>query len=333
MTIFRTALISGISGQAGSYLADLLLSKNYEVHGIVRRSSTSNLSRISHIADRITLHDGDLTDKQSLDAIVKKVQPLELYHLGAQSFVGSSFTQPETVFQTNALGTLRLLEAVKEFSPETRFYNASTSEMFGNANHQGVMIREEIRMTPASPYGISKLAAFHMVQMYRQAYDLFACNGIMFNYESQKRGSEFVTQKIAEAVARIKLGKQDTLELGNLEAMRDWGHAKDYVEAMWRMLQQDAPEDYVISTGHVRSIKEFCQIAFSHAGLNWENHVRINARFLRPNDVHYLCGDSTKAKQKLGWEPTITFEKLVVEMVDGALKRESAKDLNIQPSF
>jgi GDPmannose 4,6-dehydratase len=311
------ALITGITGQDGSYLAELLLSKGYEVYGLQRRVSCLNSSRIAHILSKITLLNGDLCDSSSLVAAVKKAKPDEVYHLGAQSFVQLSFKEAIITSEVTGLGTTRMLEAVSEAAPEAKFYQAGSSEMFGNGSAPPQ--REESRFAPRSPYGCAKLYAHAMTVNYRER-GMFACNGILFNHESPRRGREFVTQKIAMAVAAIKKGKQDKLFLGNLDAHRDWGHAKDYVEAMWLMFQQPTPDDYVVATGECHSVRDFCAAAFEHVGLNYESYVEIDPQFFRPAEVNYLCGDPAKAKQALGWEPKTKFKELVEEMVDAAME-------------
>jgi GDPmannose 4,6-dehydratase len=316
----RKALVTGISGQDGSYLAELLLSKGYEVHGIVRRSSSFNTDRIDHLyrdpherGVRLFTHYGDLTDPVALTKLLYEQQPTEIYHLGAQSHVRVSFDIPEYTFDVTGGGTLRLLEAIRESGVQTRFYQASSSEMYGAAAPPQ---SETTPFHPRSPYAVSKVAAYWMAINYREAYGMYACNGILFNHESERRGETFVTRKITRAVARIKHGLQDKLYLGNLDAKRDWGYAPDYVEAMWLMLQADAPDDYVIATGETHSVREFLELAFSHAGLDWQSHVEIDPRYFRPSEVDVLQGDSTKARERLGWAPKVDFEELVTLMVD-----------------
>ena len=316
----RTALVTGISGQDGSYLAELLLAKGYEVHGIVRRSSSFNTDRIDHLyrdpheqGVHLFTHYGDLTDPVALTKLLYELQPDEIYHLGAQSHVRVSFDIPEYTFDVTGAGTLRLLEAIRESGVRTRFYQASSSEMFGAAPPPQ---SETTPFHPRSPYAVAKVAAYWAAVNYREAYGMYACNGILFNHESERRGETFVTRKITRAVARIKHGLQDKLYLGNLDAKRDWGYAPDYVEAMWLMLQADEPDDYVIATGETHSVREFLEQAFSHAGLEWEEHVEIDPRYFRPSEVDVLLGDASKARERLGWEPKVGFEKLVTLMVD-----------------
>jgi GDPmannose 4,6-dehydratase len=327
----RKALVTGISGQDGSYLAELLLDKGYEVHGIVRRSSSFNTDRIDHLyrdpheqGVHLFTHYGDLTDPVALTKLLYELQPDEIYHLGAQSHVRVSFDIPEYTFDVTGAGTLRLLEAIRESGVATRFYQASSSEMFGAAPPPQ---SEATPFHPRSPYAVAKVAAFWASVNYREAYGMYACNGILFNHESERRGETFVTRKITRAVARIKHGLQDKLYLGNLDAKRDWGYAPDYVEAMWLMLQADTPDDYVIATGETHSVREFLERAFVHAGLDWEAHVEIDPRYFRPAEVDVLLGDSTKARERLGWAPKVGFEELVRIMVDadvGALEDQLA---------
>jgi GDPmannose 4,6-dehydratase len=327
----KKALVTGISGQDGSYLAELLLDKGYEVHGIVRRSSSFNTDRIDHLyrdpherGVRLFTHYGDLTDPVALTKLLYELQPDEIYHLGAQSHVRVSFDIPEYTFDVTGGGTLRLLEAIRESGVQTRFYQASSSEMYGSAPPPQ---SEETPFHPRSPYAVSKVAAYWLAVNYREAYGMYACNGILFNHESERRGETFVTRKITRAVARIKHGLQDKLYLGNLDAKRDWGYAPDYVEAMWLMLQSDAPDDYVVATGETHSVLEFLEHAFAHAGLDWEAHVEIDPRYFRPSEVDVLQGDATKARERLGWRPRVGFEELVTLMVDadlGALEDQLA---------
>ena len=321
----KRALITGITGQDGSYLAELLLEKGYEVSGIIRRSSSFNTGRIDHIyADphvpHPTLHllYGDLNDASSLNRILTSVQPHELYNLGAQSHVRVSFEIPEYTAEITALGTLRLLEAIRETGLTPRFYQASSSEMFGKAHE--VPQRETTPFYPRSPYACAKVFAFDVARNYREAYKLFVCNGILFNHESPRRGETFVSRKITRAATRIKLGLQEALYLGNLDAKRDWGYAPDYVEAMWRMLQQDAPDDYVIATGEAHSVREFVEEAFGCVGLDWQRYVKRDPRYLRPTEVDVLLGDPSKARQQLGWKPAVSFKELVRLMVDADLE-------------
>jgi GDPmannose 4,6-dehydratase len=317
----KKALITGITGQDGSYLAELLLDKGYEVHGIIRRSSSFNTGRLDGIYQdrheddvRLTLHYGDLNDASSLNRIVEKVAPDEIYNLAAQSHVKVSFEVPEYTGEITGLGSLRLLEAIRETEVPARFYQASSSELYGKV--QAVPQDEKTPFYPRSPYAAAKLYAYWIVVNYREGYGLHASNGILFNHESPRRGETFVTRKITRAVAAIKAGTQDKLYLGNLDAKRDWGHAKDYVEAQWMILQQDEPDDYVIATGETHSVREFCEKAFGHVGLNYEDYVEIDPRYYRPTEVDLLIGDATKAKNKLGWTPKVTFDELVTGMVD-----------------
>ena len=310
----KRALITGVTGQDGSYLAELLLEKGYEVLGMVRRSSTVNFERIAHLQDKITFVPGDLLDEISMIHILQEHRPQEVYNLAAQSFVQTSFGQPVLTGETTALGVTRLLDAIRLVDPEIRFYQASSSEMFGKVHE--VPQTETTPFHPRSPYGVAKVYGHWITLNYRESYDLHATSGILFNHESPRRGLEFVTRKISHTVAQIKLGLVDELRLGNLDAQRDWGFAGDYVEAMWLMLQQDAPEDFVICTGETHSVREFCEVAFGHAGLNWEDHVVIDEAFFRPAEVDLLVGDATKAEELLGWKPGTSFENLVTMMVD-----------------
>ena len=319
----KTALITGISGQDGSYLAELLLSKGYEVHGVVRRSSSVTTWRLDdmyehplHITKGLHLHYGDLGDSSVLARLVREIQPDEVYNLAAQSHVKVSFEMPEFTTDVVGTGTLRLLEAIRMNSAETRFYQASSSEMFGSTPPPQ---NESTLFHPRSPYACAKVLAHNLCVNYRESYDMYAVSGILFNHESPRRGETFVTRKITRAVANIKAGNQDVLYLGNLDARRDWGFAGDYVEAMWLMLQQDVPDDYVIATGEAHSVREFCEIAFSHVGLDWQDYVQIDKRYFRPAEVDYLLGDATKAKEALGWEPKVSFQGLVEMMVDADL--------------
>jgi len=316
----KKALITGITGQDGSYLAEFLLAKGYEVHGIIRRASTFNTGRIDHLYQdphvngvRLFLHYGDVSDSTNLIKLLYRIQPDEIYHLGAQSHVRVSFDIPEYTGDVTGLGTIRILEAIRETGLHSKFYQASSSEMYGKV--QEIPQREETPFYPRSPYGVAKIYAYWMVVNYRESYDLFGCNGIMFNHESPRRGETFVTRKITQAVARIKAGLQDTLYLGNLDAKRDWGYAKEYVEVMWLMLQQDHPDDYVIATGKTHSVGEFLEEAFSYAGLKWQDHVKIDQKYFRPTEVDLLIGDASKAKKQLGWEPKTSFSELVQLMV------------------
>ena len=311
----RCALVTGVTGQDGSYLARFLLEKEYRVVGLVRRSSTDNLSRIAAIAGDLDIEEGDMTDQSSLTRTVQLVKPDEVYNLAAQSFVGTSWQQPEMTANVTALGALRCLEAIRGAGlPGTRFYQASSSEMFGKV--EDTPQTEKTLFYPRSPYGVSKLFAHWLTVNYRESYSMFAVSGILFNHESPVRGIQFVTRKITRAAARIKQGRQDKLALGNLDARRDWGHAKDYVRAMWMMLQNETPQDYVVATGETHTVQDFCEAAFGRVGLNWQDHVEIDEQFLRPADVDTLCGDSSRIREDLGWKPAISFEDLVKEMVD-----------------
>lgn len=329
MTQRKKALITGITGQDGSYLSELLLEKGYEVHGIYRRTSTFNTDRIDHIYvdphspdARLFLHYGDLTDGVTLRRILELVQPVEIYNLGAQSHVRVSFDSPEYTVDSVGMGTLRLLEAIRDYRHRTeidvRFYQAGSSEMFGKV--QEVPQKETTPFYPRSPYACAKLYAHWQTVNYRESYGMFACNGILFNHESPRRGETFVTRKITRAIARIVAGQQKKLFLGNLDSKRDWGYAKDYVKAMWLMLQQDEPDDYVVATGETHSIREFLDISFNYVNLNWQDYVEFDERYLRPTEVDLLIGDPTKADQKLGWKPTVTFEQLVALMVEADLR-------------
>jgi GDPmannose 4,6-dehydratase len=313
------ALVTGISGQDGSYLAELLLEKGYEVFGIVRRASTTNYWRIEHILDRITLHPADLLDQLSLIKVLDAVRPRELYNLAAMSFVPASWDQPMLTGEYNAQGVTRVLEAVRQVDPSIRLYQASSSEMFGKVRE--VPQTEMTPFYPRSPYGVSKVYGHYITVNYRESYDLFAVSGILFNHESPRRGMEFVTRKVTDGAARIKLGLSDTLGLGNLDAHRDWGFAGDYVRAMWLMLQQDRADDYVIATGKSHSVRDLVEVAFAHAGLDWQKHVVLDPKFLRPAEVDLLIGDPSKAKAALGWTPEVDFERLVTMMVDADIRR------------
>lgn len=317
----KKALITGITGQDGSYLAELLLAKGYEVHGIIRRASTFNTGRIDHLYKdphingvRLFLHYGDIADSTNLIKLLYRIQPDEVYHLAAQSHVRVSFDIPEYTADVTGLSTIRILEAIRETGVKSRFYQASSSEMFGKVHE--VPQTETTPFHPRSPYGVAKVYAHWAAVNYRESYDLFACGGILFNHESPRRGETFVTRKITRAVARIKAGLQDKLYLGNLDSKRDWGYAKEYVEAMWLMLQQDRPEDYVIATGETHSVQEFLQESFSHVNLDWHDYVELDPKYLRPAEVDLLIGDASKAKRELGWEPRVKFKELVQLMVD-----------------
>lgn len=319
----RRALITGVSGQDGSYLAELLLEKGYRVFGAVRRSSSENLHRIQHLLDDIELVHADLLDQQSLAAILRRARPHEVYNLAAQSFVPLSWEQPILTAEFNAVGVARLLEAIRLVDPHIRFYQASSSEMFGRARE--VPQNEDTPFHPRSPYGVAKTYGHYITVNYRETYGLFACSGILFNHESPRRSKEFVSRKITDAVARIKLGLARELRLGNLAAKRDWGYAKDYVRAMWLMLQHDRPSDYVIATGEAHSVEDFARLAFAHVGLNWRDFVRVDPSLLRPAEVDHLVGDATKARRELGWEPTVGFAELVALMVEADLQRVTAE--------
>ena len=320
----KKALVTGITGQDGSYLAELLLSKGYEVHGLIRRASSFNTARLEHLyADphqqaTLKLHYGDLSDASALARLIGKIAPDEIYNLAAQSHVRVSFDGPEYTTDITATGAVRLLEAIRETGIKTKFYQASSSEMYGKVLE--IPQRETTPFYPRSPYGCAKVFAFWITVNYRESYGLFACNGILFNHESPRRGETFVTRKITRAVAHIQAGLQDKLYLGNLDAQRDWGYAKEYVEAMWLMLQQDQPDDYVIATNETHRVREFLEGAFGHAGLDWRKHVEIDANYFRPSEVDLLIGDYSKAKQKLGWQPKTTFNELVKLMVDADIR-------------
>ena len=328
----KSALLTGVTGQDGAYLAELLLKKGYEVHGIKRRSSLFNTERVDHLYQdpheqdrRFVLHYGDLTDSTNLIRIVQEVQPDEIYNLGAQSHVAVSFESPEYTANSDAIGTLRLLEAIRvlKLESKTRFYQASTSEMFGKV--QEIPQRETTPFYPRSPYGVAKLYGYWITVNYRESYGLYACNGILFNHESERRGETFVTRKITRAAARIKAGLQDKIFLGNIDAKRDWGYAKEYVEAMWLMLQQDTPDDYVIATGETHTVREFLEEAFLYAGLNWQDHLEIDSKYYRPAEVDLLIGDASKAKMQLGWTPKTSFNDLVRLMVDSDIAELKGK--------
>jgi len=325
VTSKKRALISGITGQDGSYLAELLLDKGYEVFGIVRRLSAPNVWRIQHLLERVTLLQADLLDQLSLIKAVETAQPAEFYNLAAMSFVPSSWDQPMLTGEFNAQGVTRALEAVRSVNSKIRFYQASSSEMYGRVRE--VPQSEMTPFYPRSPYGVSKVFGHYITVNYRESYDLYACSGILFNHESPRRGIEFVTRKVTDGVARIKLGKADKLMLGNRDASRDWGFSGDYVRAMWMMLQQDEPDDYVIATGETHTVQELVEVAFAHVGLDWQKYVGIDQRFIRPAEVDLLIGDPAKAKSKLGWEPSVDFKALVHMMVDADLARIEAGQL------
>jgi GDPmannose 4,6-dehydratase len=315
----KSALITGITGQDGAYLAKLLLEKGYQVHGMHRRTSTDSLERLADIADQIQLHHGDLLDELSVLRLLEKTEATEVYNLAAQSFVPISWEEPVHTGDVTALGVTRLLEAIRQVNPQIKMYQASSSEMFGKV--QETPQTEKTPFWPRSPYGVAKVYGYWITVNYRESYDMFACNGILFNHESPLRGKEFVTRKITDAVARIKLGVQTQLGLGNLDAYRDWGFAGDYVNAMWLMLQQETPDDYVISTGEQHSVREFCDIAFASVGLKTKDHVVTDPRFFRPAEVNTLLGDSSKAQSKLGWQRKIDFQQLITMMVEADLQR------------
>ncbi len=310
----RRALITGVTGQDGSYLSEFLLEKGYDVTGMVRRTSTLNFQRIQHIQDRLTLAHADLLDQSSLVDTIREYRPHEVYNLAAQSFVPTSWKQPVLTGEFTALGVTRMLEAIRMVNPSIRFYQASSSEMFGKVRQ--VPQNEQTPFYPRSPYGVAKVYGHWITVNYRESYDLFACSGILFNHESPRRGLEFVTRKVTHGAAKIKLGLAKELRLGNLHSQRDWGFAGDYVQAMWMMLQQDAPDDYVVATGTTHSVQQLCQAAFSHLGLNWQEYVVVDQAFMRPAEVDHLVGDAQKAGELLGWAPEVSFEELVAMMVD-----------------
>ena len=318
MTETRRALVTGITGQDGSYLAELLLEKGYEVHGMVRRSSSETFQRLERCRDELILHTGDLHDQTSLADVMRECTPHEIYNLAAMSFVAASWNQPVLTAEYSGVSVTKMLEAMRGVVPEARFYQASSSEMFGQVLE--VPQTERTPFYPRSPYGVAKVYGHFITVNYRESYDLFACSGILFNHESERRGLEFVTRKVTHGAAAIKLGLADELALGNLDARRDWGYAKDYVEAMWLMLQQDEPDDYVVATGQTHSVRELVDVAFGHVGLNPEDHVRIDPKYLRPAEVEHLIGDASKARAKLGWAPKTSFEELVQLMVDADLE-------------
>src|SRR4051812_37898887 len=313
----KTAFITGVTGQDGSYLAELLLAKGYRVCGMVRRSSTDTFQRIEHIRSRIELYQADLLDQTSIAGVLAEVQPDEVYNLGAQSFVATSWSQPVLTAEITAVGVTRMLDAIRQVCPKAKFYQASSSEMYGKV--QAVPQREDTPFYPRSPYGVAKVYGHYITVNYRESYNMFACSGILFNHESPRRGLEFVTRKITHHVARIKMGLEKELRLGNLGAKRDWGFAGDYVKAMWLMLQQDAPDDFVVGTGETHTVQEFVEIAFDRVGLDWKKYVVIDPRFIRPAEVDLLLSDPSKAKKELGWQLSVSFEKLVHMMVDSDL--------------
>lgn len=318
----KRALITGITGQDGSYLADLLLSKGYEVHGIVRRLSVQNYDRIKHILNLVTLHQADITDDSSINRVISDIDPDEIYNLAAQSYVPESWHTPVSTSNQTGLAATRFLEALRSYCPQARYYQASSSEMFGMVREMPQS--EHTPFYPRSPYGVSKVYAHYMTINYRESFGLYCVSGILFNHESPRRGLEFVTRKISNAVARIKLGKQDKLFLGNMDAKRDWGFAGDYVEAMWLMLQQDDPEDYVIATNETHTVREFVEIAFDRVNLEWDKYVEIDHRLFRPAEVNVLLGDASKAQAKLNWQPKVSFPQLVAMMVDADLATEGS---------
>jgi GDPmannose 4,6-dehydratase len=314
----KRALITGITGQDGSYLAEFLLEKGYEVHGMVRRSSTETFQRLAGFRDDVVLHTGDLLDQRSLVDVLRESEPEEIYNLAAMSFVAASWSQPVLTAEFTAVGVTRILEAMREVAPDARFYQASSSEMFGQVLE--VPQTETTPFYPRSPYGVAKCYGHFITVNYRESYDLFSASGILFNHESERRGLEFVTRKVTHGAAAIKLGLAEELALGNLDAERDWGYARDYVEAMWLMLQHDEPEDFVIATGEVHSVRKLVEVAFAHVGLDPDDHVRIDERYLRPAEVEHLVGDASKAREKLGWQPRTSFEEMIRRMVDADLE-------------
>ena len=329
----QKAFITGVTGQDGAYLSKFLLEKGYEVYGMIRRLSTPNYWRLEELGvrDNVRIVEGDMGDSYSFNSLIKSIRPLEVYNLAAQSFVGTSWQQPVLTMDVNALGTLHLLNAVKLYSPEARVYQASTSEMYGNSNINN-MQDENTPLHPRSPYAISKLAAHWLTINYRESYGMYSCSGILFNHESPLRGIEFVTRKITDGVARIKLGLADHIALGNLDSKRDWGFAGDYVEAMWLMLQQEKPDDFVISTGENHTVRDFLNAAFAEVGIaDWQPYVKQDSRYMRPAELHELCGKSDKAKNILGWTPKVNFLELVKMMVEADLKRLSAKNMAMHP--
>ncbi len=318
----KVALITGITGQDGSYLAEFLLSKGYRVCGMVRRASVENFERINHIRNKVELLQGDLLDQYSLISVLKEVRPSEVYNLAAQSFVPTSWNQPVLTSEFTALGVTRMLESIRLVDPSIRFYQASSSEMYGRVRETPQ--NELTPFYPRSPYGVAKVYGHYITVNYRESYDLFAVSGILFNHESPRRGLEFVTRKVTDGVARIKLGLASELRLGNLDARRDWGFAGDYVEAMWLMLQQGEPDDYVIATGETHTVKRLVEVAFNHAGLAWDKYVKLDPKFLRPAEVDLLIGDPSKAQKKLGWQPKVSFEQMIQMMVDADIERLSS---------
>lgn len=323
MSESKRALITGLTGQDGSYLAEVLLDEGYEVFGVVRRSSTETFERIDHFKDRVTLVQADLTDQVSIIDAVDEIRPAEVYNLAAQSFVPTSWKQPILTGDVTALGPTRVLEAIRMVDKSIRFYQASSSEMFGHV--QEVPQKESTPFYPRSPYGVAKVYGHWITVNYRESYDIFTCSGILFNHESPRRGLEFVTRKVTDAAARIKLGLAKELRLGNLDAKRDWGYAKDYVRGMWMMMQQDEAEDFVLSSGEMHTVRDMCEIAFGRVDLDMNDHVVVDPKFYRPAEVHELLGDSSKAKAKLGWEPEVSFEELITMMVDADLERLSPR--------
>jgi GDPmannose 4,6-dehydratase len=321
----KKALISGITGQDGSYLAELLLSKGYEVHGMVRRSSEEKFERIAHLKGKVTLHQGDLLDQYSLSSLIETVSPDEVYNLAAQSFVPTSWNQPVLTGEFTALGVTKMLEAIRHSSPKVRFYQASSSEMFGRVLE--VPQKETTPFYPRSPYGVAKAYGHFIAVNYRESFNLYAVSGILFNHESPRRGLEFVTRKVTHAAAEIKLGLRTQLLMGNLSAKRDWGFAGDYVDAMWRMLQQDTPDDFVVATGEAHTVRELIETAFEHLNLDWNQYVKVDPKLVRPAEVDLLIGDYSKAKKVLGWAPTMSFKKLIQTMVDADLRRLEARKL------
>jgi len=317
--VSKSALVTGITGQDGSYLAELLLDKGYNVYGLIRRSATPSTERIAHILDKVTLVVGEMTDQTSLLDAMEASQADEVYNLAAQSFVGDSWTIPVSTGEVDGIGVTRILEAIRRVKPSARFYQAATSEMYGKVHE--VPQSETTPFHPRSPYGVAKVYGYYITLNYRESYGLHASNGILFNHESPRRGLEFVTRKITDSVAKIKLGMAEELRLGNLDSKRDWGFAGDYVELMWRMLQQDTPDDYVAATGETHTVREFCEIAFGHVGLDYNQYVSVDPRFVRPAEVDLLLGDPSKAKNELGWEPKVSFRELVEMMVDADMKR------------